>query len=197
MLKIGLTGGIGSGKSTVAHFFQILRIPVYNADDAAKKLMVEDKELKTAIINAFGKRSYINGNLDREYIASLVFNNKEKLDLLNSLVHPVTIRDAKDWFQKQNAAYAIKEAALIFESGGNNDLDYVIGVQSPLKLRIQRTMDRDHISEDEIKARIDKQMKEEEKIERCDFILVNNEQEMLIPQVLNLHEKLLKLSASV
>jgi dephospho-CoA kinase len=197
MLKIGLTGGIGSGKSTVAHIFQILGIPVYNADDAAKKLMVEDKKLKTAIISAFGKRSYGNGNLDREYIASLVFNNKEKLDLLNSLVHPVTIRDAKDWFQKQHAAYAIKEAALIFESGTNNDLDYVIGVQSPLKLRIQRTMDRDHISEDEIKARIDNQMKEEEKIKRCNFILVNNEREMVIPQVLNLHEKLLKLSASV
>ncbi len=196
MLKIGLTGGIGSGKSTVARIFQVLGIPVYNADDVAKKLMVENNELKNAIIKAFGKRSYKNGNMDREYIASLVFNNKEQLELLNSLVHPVTIRDAKDWFQKQNAMYAIKEAALIFESGANNDLDYVIGVQSPLKLRIQRTMDRDHISKAEIKARIDKQMKEEEKLNRCDFILVNNEQVMLIPQVLNLHEKLLKLSPS-
>jgi dephospho-CoA kinase len=196
MLKIGLTGGIGSGKSTVAHIFQVFGIPLYNADDAAKRLMVEDKELKSAIINAFGKSSYIRGSLDREYIASLVFNNKEKLELLNSLVHPVTIRDAKDWFKMQNAAYAIKEAALIFESGANKDLDYVIGVQSPLKLRIQRTMDRDHISENEINARMDKQMKEEEKLKRCDFILVNNEQVMLIPQVLDLHEKLLKLSAS-
>ena len=197
MLKIGLTGGIGSGKSTVAHIFQVLGIPVYNADDAAKKLMVEDKELKSAIINAFGKRSYKKGNLDREYIASLVFNNKERLELLNSLVHPVTIRDARDWYKMQNAAYAIKEAALIFESGANKDLDYVIGVQSPLKLRIQRTMYRDHISENDINARMDKQMKEEEKLKRCDFILVNNEQVMLIPQVLNLHEKLLKLSASI
>jgi dephospho-CoA kinase len=195
MLKIGLTGGIGSGKSTVARIFEVLGIPVYYADEAAKKLMIENEELKNSIINAFGKDAYNNGNLNREYIAGLVFNNKEKLFVLNSLVHPVTIKDALNWFQKQKAPYIIKEAALIFESGSNKDLDYVIGVRSPIGIRIRRAMNRDNISEEQVKTRMDKQMEEEEKLRLCNYVIVNDEQQMVIPQVLALHEKFLNLKS--
>jgi dephospho-CoA kinase len=195
MLKIGLTGGIGSGKSTVARIFEVLGIPVYYADEAAKKLMIENEELKNSIINAFGKDAYNNGNLNREYIAGLVFNNKEKLFVLNSLVHPATIKDALLWFQKQKAPYIIKEAALIFESGSNKDLDYVIGVRSPIDIRIRRAMNRDNISEEQVKTRMNKQMDEEEKLRLCNYVIVNDEQQMVIPQVLALHEKFLNLKS--
>lgn len=192
MLKIGLTGGIGSGKSTVARIFEVLGIPVYYADNAAKKLMIENGELKTSIINAFGKEAYIGGNLNREYIAAAVFNDTEKLQLLNALVHPATIQDASEWFQKQTAPYVIKEAALIFESGANKELDYVIGVKSPFDLRVQRAMYRDHILADEVKARINKQMDEESKLRLCDYVIINDEEQMLIPQVLAMHNIFLK-----
>lgn len=190
MLKVGLTGGIGSGKSTVAKIFEVLGIPVYYADDAAKRLMNEDKELKAAITRHFGNESYINDQLNRSYLASVVFNNEEKLALLNSLTHPATILDASRWMQKQHSPYIIKEAALIFESGSNEQLDYVIGVYAPAPLRIRRTMDRDHITQEEVLKRISRQMNEEEKMKRCDFIIINDEQQMLIPQVLAIHERL-------
>lgn len=192
MLKIGLTGGIGSGKSTVAKIFEILGVPVYYADDAAKRLMNEDEELKATIISHFGEESYINNKLNRPYLASVVFNNEEKLALLNSITHPATIRDADQWMQKQNSPYIIKEAALLFESGSYNYLDYIIGVSSPAQLRISRTMERDHVSREEVQKRINRQMDETEKMRRCNFIITNNEQEMLIPQVIALHEKLIK-----
>lgn len=194
MLKIGLTGGIGSGKTTVARIFEVLGIPVYYADDAAKRVMVDNQDLKLAIINEFGKDAYNNGNLNRQYISDLVFNNEERIQKLNSLVHPSTIKDASEWFQKQTSPYVIKEAALIFESGSHKALDYVIGVKSPVDLRIQRAMLRDHISSEQVKARMDKQMDEEEKIRLCDYVIINDEQEMLIPQVLALHEKFLKIA---
>jgi dephospho-CoA kinase len=191
MLKVGLTGGIGSGKSTVAKIFEVLGIPVYYADDAAKRLMNEDKELKAAITRHFGNESYINDQLNRSYLASVVFNNEEKLSLLNSLTHPATILDASQWMQKQTTPYIIKEAALIFESGSNQHLDYVIGVYAPAPLRIRRTMDRDHITQEEVLKRISRQMNEEDKMKRCDFIIINDEQQMLIPQVLAIHERFL------
>jgi dephospho-CoA kinase len=194
MLKIGLTGGIGSGKSTVARIFEVLGIPVYYADEAARKLMTENEELKASIIGAFGKDAYFNGNLNREYIAGQVFNSDRKIGILNSLVHPATIKDAAEWIQMQKAPYIVKEAALIFESGSNKNLDYVIGVKSPLAFRIQRTMDRDNIAADEVKARISKQMDEELKLQLCDYVIVNDEHQMLIPQVLALHEKFLHIS---
>src|SRR5579862_1868590 len=117
MLKIGLTGGIGSGKSTVAKLFEILGVPVYYADDAAKHLMNEEEELKEKIKQQFGKETYSNEKLNSAFLSSIVFNNAEKLELLNSIVHPATINDAAKWMQLQTAPYVIKEAALIFESG--------------------------------------------------------------------------------
>lgn len=195
MLKVGLTGGIGSGKSTVARIFNVLGIPVYNSDDAAKRLMAENEELKNNIIRSFGDESYVNGELNRKYLSALVFNDSKKIELLNSLVHPATLKDAGQWMKKQNSPYVIKEAALIFESGSNKFLDYVIGVQSPSALRIKRAIERNHISREQVEARMKLQMDEEEKMGLCDFIIVNDEQQMLIPQVLSLHENLLKESS--
>jgi dephospho-CoA kinase len=191
MLRIGLTGGIGSGKSTVARIFEVLGIPVYNADAASKKLMQENKELVAKIKNAFGEQAYKNGILDRKYLSRTVFVNIEKLNLLNSLVHPATIKDAAEWMSKQSSPYSIKEAALIFESGSEKYLDYVIGVQAPLSLRLQRTIDRDHITDEQVKARMNHQMDEEQKMRLCNYVIVNDEQELLIPQVLELHGKLI------
>lgn len=194
MLRVGITGGIGSGKSTVARIFEVLGIPVYYADDAAKRLMNEDEELKQKIKAQFGETVYHDGKLDRKAMAGLVFNDPAKLEMLNRLIHPATIKDAAGWMQKQVTAYTIKEAALIFESGAQEQLDYVIGVTAPAPLRIQRTMQRDGVSREEVLARMDKQMDESIKMKLCDFVIRNDEQEMLLPQVINLHENLLALA---
>ncbi len=194
MLKIGLTGGLGSGKSTVAHIFQVLGIPVYYADTASKRIMNDDEYVKAAVQKAFGNNAYTDEKLNRKFIAEIVFKDQKKLELLNAIVHPATLVDAAKWMNKQTAPYIIKEAALIFESGSHQSLDYVIGVQAPLRLRLQRAIKRDNISEDEAMARINKQINEEIKIRLCDFIIVNDEQQMVIPQVLELHERLLLLA---
>ncbi len=190
MLKIGLTGGIGSGKSTVAAVFEILGIAVYYADEAAKQIMNEDDALKQEIIREFGGASYVDGRLDRQYISSLVFNDPRKLASLNALVHPATIRNAENWMKKQCGPYAIKEAALIFESGAQENLDYVIGVYAPERLRVQRVMKRDKSAENEVIDRMRNQMDEKKKMGLCDFVIRNDEQQLVIPQVLKLHEQL-------
>ena len=194
MLRIGLTGGIGSGKSTVAKIFEVLGIPVYYADDAAKQIMNTDEALKREIIKHFGAESYIDEKLNRAYIAGKVFDNRENLELLNLLTHPATIRDAESWMGKQTAPYAIKEAALIFESGSEKFLDYVVGVDAPEALRISRTMQRDHISTEEVRNRMKNQMNEEKKMSLCKFTILNNEQQPVLPQVLALHDQLLALA---
>jgi dephospho-CoA kinase len=199
LLRIGLTGGIGSGKSTVAQVFETLGIPVYYADAAAKKLMHENRALKAEITKHFGEQVYKNGELDRPYLASLAFASPEKTRLLNSLVHPYTITEAEAWMNDpfgtgQLPPYAIKEAALIFESGSDKKLDYVIGVCAPDELRLKRAMLRDKISEEEVRKRMLRQMEEEEKMKRCDFIITNDEKQMVIPQVLKIHTRLTSLN---
>ena len=194
MINIGLTGGIGSGKTTVAKIFELLGIPVYYADDAAKKIMNEDEELKTAIENQFGHDAYRNGELDRTYLSAKVFADPLQLEILNSLVHPATVRDAAKWMSRQKTPYTLKEAALIFESGSAEYLDYVIGVYAPATLRIKRAMERNHLSYEEVKQRMDKQLDENMKMKLCDFVIYNDEQQLVIPQVIELHKKLLDLS---
>jgi len=194
MVRVGLTGGIGSGKSTVAQIFEVLGIPVYYADIAAKRLMNEDPQLISAITTIFGKQAYVNNILDRKYISSIVFSEPTKLALLNSIVHPATKKDGEAWMQQQTSPYAIHEAALIFEAKVTERLDKVIGVSSPIELRIKRAMERDKVSSDEVLRRMEQQLDEDLKMSKCDFILVNDEQQLLIPQVLDLHEKLIALS---
>lgn len=188
MLKIGLTGGIGSGKSTVAKIFETLGIPVYYADTEAKRLMNSSETLKKVIRQNFGEATYENDQLNRKYLAGIVFNNPEKLELLNALIHPVTINDAEQWMQQQSAPYSIKEAALLFESGAAENLDFIVGVYAPQALRIKRVMKRDGLTADEIMKRINRQVNEEMKMKLCDFVITNNEQELLVPQVLKLHQ---------
>ncbi|MFZ1527864.1 MAG: dephospho-CoA kinase [Ferruginibacter sp.] len=195
MLRIGLTSGIGAGKTTAAKIFELLAVPVYYADEAAKRLINEDEALKAAITEHFGAAVYKEGKLNRKLLSSLVFNNSEKTALLNSIVHPATIADAEKWMLRQTTPYAIKEAALIFESGSEKKLDAVIGVSAPYELRLQRAMQRDQISAEEVKARMNRQMNEEEKLKRCRYVLVNDEQQLLIPQVIEVHQQLLQLSA--
>ena len=192
MLKIGLTGGIGSGKTTVAKIFETLGVPVYYADDVAKQLMQEDNFLKQSIINIFGKDSYTtDGKLNRLYLSSTVFSNPHQLERLNAIVHPATIQHAEQWMQQQQAPYVIKEAALIFESGSQSTLDYVIGVYAPQALRIQRTIKRDNIDKDKVLQRMQNQIDENIKMRLCDRVIQNDDQHSLMQQVLMVHETLM------
>jgi len=194
MFKVGLTGGIGSGKSLVAELFRLLGVPVLNADDTAKYLMEHDEPLKQAIMQLFGKEVYENGRLNRPFLASVVFNDKTKLEALNQLVHPATIAYGSRWAAQQPTAYVIKEAAIFFESGSYKEMDKMIGVYAPYETRLRRAMQRDKATEAEIRKRMDKQMSEEEKMSRCDFIIHNDGSQSLIGQALQLHEELLALS---
>ncbi|ANE49767.1 dephospho-CoA kinase [Flavisolibacter tropicus] len=196
ILKIGLTGGIGSGKSTVAKVFELLGIPVYYADTASKLLYQTNQELMSSIKKYFGEEMYEGGNLNRSKLAAAVFGNDEKLQLLNSLVHPPTIKDAEDWMAKQTAPYIIKEAALLFEAGSASGLDYIIGVQAPKHLRLKRAMDRDGATREDILNRMNRQIDETIKMRLSDFVIRNDEQELVIPQVISLHNQLLQLAAN-
>ena len=194
MLKIGITGGIGSGKTTVCHLFETLHIPVYYADDAAKWLMNNNADLIIAIKNAFGNDVYNDQNqLQRTKLASIVFSNANARKLLESFVHPAVEQHNQQWIeQHKNAPYVLKEAALIFESGSYKHLDKVITVTAPLELRISRVTKRDNATVEQVKARIAAQMPDEEKIRLSDFVIYNNEQQMLIPQVMHIHEQIMQ-----
>lgn len=196
MVRVGLTGGIGSGKSTVAHVFEILGIPVYYADKEAKRLMNEDPEIRKQLIYHFGQEAYVDNLLNRRFIAEIVFRDKQKLQLLNSVVHPITIARAEEWMRQHKTPYVVKEAALIFESGSQEGLDFVIGVSAPLHVRILRTIKRDGVTREEVLARMENQIQESIKMRLCDFVIRNDDQHLVLPQVLALHEKLKKLSFS-
>jgi dephospho-CoA kinase len=183
---IGLTGGIGSGKSVVAKIFTTLGIPVFNADEAAKHIMQTSPEMKAKLIEQFGSSIYDASGLQKEKLAAIVFNDPYQLQLLNAIVHPVTIQAAKDWAAKQTSPYVIKEAALIFESAAADGLFKVIGVTAPLSLRIQRVMQRDGVSKEQVEARMQHQISDTIKMRLCDYVIDNNNQQMLIPQVLEL-----------
>lgn len=189
MLKIGLTGGIGSGKSVVAAIFKVLGIPVFDADREAKVIMEKDEQLALSIQKIFGKESYTGQKLNRPFLANLVFNDPFKLEQLNSLVHPVTIEAADSWMDLQTTPYVIKEAALMFEAGSASSLDYIIGVHAPHAIRLKRVMERDHVTREQVLERMNRQISEVIKMKLCDFVVINDEQQLLIPQVLKLHER--------
>ena len=192
-LKIGITGGIGSGKSYVAQIFKALGVPFYDADKEAKAIMTRSASLRTAIIEAFGAAAYFpDGSLNKSYLAEHAFKDEESTKRLNALVHPAVIQDALDWSNQQTSAYSLKEAALLFESGSYKTLDYTLLVVAPLDLRIQRVRARDQATEEQVRARIDKQMPDAEKEKLADFIIVNDGVQALLPQVLHIHNTLIK-----
>jgi dephospho-CoA kinase len=190
MLKIGITGGIGAGKSTVASIFKVLGVPVFDADATAKNILNTDSVLRDQVALTFGSETYKNGLLDKKYLATLVFNNPDQLAKLNALVHPATIAAADNWaYRFADRPYIIKEAALLFEAGTNVGLDYIIGVTAPVELRITRVMDRDKVSREEVLSRMQHQLDDTEKMKRCDFVIDNSDASLVIPQVLALHAK--------
>lgn len=187
MIKIGITGGIGSGKSTVCRIFHVLGIPIYNADNEAKYLMANDKALKSSIINLLGSESYKNNHLNREFIASKVFKDKDLLKKLNALVHPAVKNDFIKWSEKQIAPYVIYEAALMIESGSYKLLDKVIVVTAPLEQRIARVCERDKVLQEKVLARINNQLSQEEMLKYADHVITNDGKTSLISKVLELH----------
>lgn len=194
-LKIGLTGGIGSGKTTVAKIFNTLNIPIYYADDSAKWLMQHDEKVIQAIKQLFGEEVYTsNQELNRPYLANIVFKDKTALKQLESIVHPAVFKHSEQWLQNQpdGTPYVIREAALTFESGSYKFQDKVITVYAPEQIRIERVKERDNTTVEQIKARMNKQMPDAEKVKLADFVIYNDGQQLLIPQVLKIHRLILK-----
>ena len=195
MLKIGVTGGIGSGKTTICKIFEVLGVPVYYADIEAKALMESDNSLVEKIKEIFGNEIYSSeGKLNRKKLSDIVFENKQKLAQLNALVHPAVISHGQHWFHSQKTPYVIKEAALLFESGSYQNLDKIITVYAPKEIRIKRVTERDNVSSSEVEARMENQMPEEEKRKKSDYVIMNNEEELVLPQVLKIHRQLLNLA---
>lgn len=197
-LEIGITGGIGSGKSLVCRIFQQLGTPVYDADSHAKELMTTDGILVSQIKKEFGDLSYhSDGILNRSYLAEHVFFNEEKLAKLNAMVHPRVAVDYTKWVSRQSVKkYVIKEAALLFEAGSDKMLDKIIVVSAPEAIRQERVMKRDaHRTVEQFKGIVEKQMTEDEKLKRADYIIVNDDTTLVIPQVLKLHDEFMQVSA--
>lgn len=194
MHKIGITGNIGSGKTTVAKVFATLGIPVYDADSRAKALMHESPEIKEGLIALIGPEAYsLDGALNRAFVASIVFPDPAMLAQLNAIVHPAVAKDFDNWVKQQHAPYVLKEAALLYESGSYKSLHKIIVVHCPQELRIERAMQRDGATREAIVSRMEKQMSEEEKIGRADYVLDNSGKVLLLPQVMELHKQLLAL----
>lgn len=189
MIKAGITGGIGSGKSIVCEVFGKLGISIYNADLRAKILMNENSFIKENLISKFGNAVYKDLILDRAYLASIIFNNKEALAFVNSIVHPIVESDSELWFiQHQDEPYIIKEAALFFETGSNKEMNIMITVFSPEDLRIERTMERNKMTLAQVKKRMNNQLPDEDKINKSDYLIINNEKKSVLEQVLNIHQ---------
>ncbi len=192
MRIVGLTGGIGSGKTTVANFFKQLGVPVYIADDAGKRLLVASKKVRTEVISLLGETAYNGEEPDRKYIASQVFASKEKLDNLNKIIHPAVQQDFDFWLQGQSYPYIIYEAAILFETGGYKKCDSIILVTAPLQERLLRVQKRDSGSIEEIEARMANQWTDEQKRKLADFEIKNEDLKFTEQQVRNLHEFFLK-----
>lgn len=192
MFKLGLTGGIGSGKTLVCQIFEKLGVPVYYADMAARELMNTNRDLKSGIVKNFGDQAFEGGTLNRQFLADTVFGDPEKLSELNRLVHPAVRQDFLQWAVRQSRSpYVIEEAAILFESGASHEMDQTVLVYAPEELRVKRVMLRDGHSREEVLKRMGHQLSEEEKRERADHVLINDGAQMLLPQVIHLHNTIL------
>lgn len=200
-LKVGITGGIGVGKSTVCSIFSQFGIPVYNADIRAKQLMHESPDLKRSIRQAFGWDTYDkNDQLNRAYLAKIVFNDPQQLNILNAIVHPAVFKDYNTWVEKMAKAdfpYSIKEAALMFETDSHRQMDKIIVVTSPINTRLDRIMRRDHMKREEVLKRIEHQLSDKERLERADYVIKNSGKESLILQCLHLHHEIMELTTQM
>jgi len=191
MLKIGITGGIGSGKSTVCRVFAALGIPVFEADQIAKKLMNTDEVIHEKLVSLFGASVYLpDHTVDRKYLAGIVFNDPSLLEQLNSIVHPVVRQTFFDWCDKQKSPYIIHEAAILFESGFYKMMDKTITVVTSENERIQRVMKRDGLTLELVKERIKNQWTDDERIKLADFVIGNNDNELIIPQIIEIDKKI-------
>ena len=192
MLKIGLTGGIGAGKSTVAGIFKVLGVPVFDADATAKNILNTDSVLREQIAATFGSETYKNGLLDKKYLATLVFNNPDQLKLLNQIIHPAVKIDFKKWLNaNKNSPLVIKEAAILFESGSYKDCDAIISISAPQEMRIQRVIERDHLTYEEVMSRINNQWTDEMRKNKSDYIIDNQNIKKACTQTENTIKKLL------
>lgn len=192
MITVALTGGIGSGKTTVAIFFAKLGIPIYIADDEAKALMNRSKIIKRKLIKLFGEEAYKENKLNRPYLASAIFNNKSLLEQMNAIVHPKVGSHFLKWKAKQNAPYVIKEAAIVFENGSYKNYDYIITVVAPKPLRMERVLKRDNTTEEKILSVMKNQWDDDEKIKKSHFVIHNESLESTKEQVYSIHKKILK-----
>ena len=192
MKRIGLTGGIGSGKTTVARIFKMLDVPVYNSDEAGRRITEEDPEVKTKILNRFGPDVFDeNGRLDRGKLAKVVFQDPQALNDLNEIIHPAVAADFQIWCEQQTSPYVLKEAAIVFEQGLDKQLDGVIVVEAPDALRMKRVMKRNDMSEEEVLQRMKQQWSQEDLVHRADWVIHNDEQQLLIPQVLDVYSRII------
>ena len=192
MITVGLTGGIGSGKSTIAKMFEELGVAVYYADDEAKRLMNSSQQIREKLIKEFGKESYKNGNLNRAFLAEIIFNDKEKLLKINSIVHPEVDKHFKNWVKDQNGDFVIQENAILFENNKQNDFDYIITVTAPKDLRIERIIKRDSIDKNQIISRMNNQLDDAKKIESANFVISNIDLDQSRVQVKKIFHELIK-----
>ncbi len=189
---LGVTGGIGSGKSLVCDIFKHLGVPIYNSDKRAKELMSSSPDLVSAISELFGEQAYIDGQLNRKHIASVVFNDDDKLQALNNIVHPAVGKDFESWLKENSTApLLIKEAAIMIESGAYKSLDKLLVVSAPMDLRIQRVVQRDNVTAEEVSKRMNKQLSEDELLEYADYVVHNDGEHLIVPQVINIYNHIL------
>ena len=196
-MKLGVTGGIGSGKTTVCKVFSVLGIPVFSADDEAKKIQECDRDLQLKINSFAGRDLFPDGKLDRAGLARLIFSDKELLEKVNSVVHPAVFRSFREWAVNQNSPYSIMEAAILFESGAFKMMDRIVTVVTPMEERIERLVRSKRLSREQIIERIKNQIDDESRIARSDFVIFNSENEMIIPAILGIHEEMIKLHNNI
>jgi dephospho-CoA kinase len=193
MFQVGLTGGIGSGKTLVCSILDKLGVPVYSADIEARKLMNTDIELKEGIVKMFGEEAYNEDGLNRVFLSDIVFGDHHKLAMLNALVHPAVRNDFHRWASGQSEApYVVEEAAILFESGAFREMDHSVLIYAPEEIRMKRVMARDHVDREAVLKRMGHQLSEEQKMELADYIIYNDGVKMLLPQVIEWHSMVLK-----
>jgi dephospho-CoA kinase len=191
MIKVGLTGGIGSGKSLIAKIFSTLGIPVFNADTVARDLVTKDNTVREEIIELLGNEAFVENEYNRSFVASQVFNNKELLQKLNAIIHPAALKAFDQWAAQVHAPYLIKEAAILFESGSYRSLDKVITVSAPAEIRVKRVIARDKVSDVQVLARINAQLSDAEREKLSDYVILNDNIKAVLPQVLRIHNELI------